>query len=133
MEFLRKTHIQKQEGRLSLGFTYNFDLVFNVILFSKQMKMLLKIIDCKCLWNSQGNVYVEVCFSKVASLQSTNSYFTLKTSSKIFFRNMFPKLAILKRIFWEKSLQFASVFKTLWLVVRSLQFDWKTKLFLDLS
>ena len=133
MEFLRKTHIQKQEGRPSLSFTYNFDLVFNVILFSKQMKMLLKIIDCKCLRNSQGNVYVEVCFSKVASLQSINSFFTLKTSSKIFFRNMFPKLAILKRIFWEKSLQFASVFKTLWLVVCSLQFDWKTKLFLDLS
>ena len=84
MEFLRKTHIQKREGRPSLGFIYNFDPVFNVILFSKQRKMLLKIIDCKYLRNSQGNVYVEVCFSKVASLQSTNCYFTIKTSPKIF-------------------------------------------------
>ena len=29
--------------------------------------MLQKIIDCKCLENSEGNVYDRVCFSKYAS------------------------------------------------------------------
>ena len=47
------------------------------------MKMLQKKIDCESLINSQKNVYRRNNFSKVASLQSTDSK---QTSSQILSR-----------------------------------------------
>ena len=37
---------------------------------SAQMEMLQKIIDCESLGDFPKNVYDEVCFQKIASVQS---------------------------------------------------------------
>lgn len=58
------------------------------------MTMLQKIIDCKCLDNSQENVYDRVCVSKYASLQNTNYNSTINR-----LQHVFRKVAASKKVF----------------------------------
>ena len=69
------------------------------------MRMLQKIIDCKIFEICQEKVFDEVYFSKVTSVQSTHWNSNVKILHHTLFLNYEPKLAALKRIFWEKSAQ----------------------------
>ena len=62
------------------------------------MEILRKIIDCKSLENPQGNFYGGVSFSKVTSLQSSDSNFAIKRIYHRFFLRNIPKTSCLKKI-----------------------------------
>ena len=68
------------------------------------MKMSQKIIDCKIFEISQEKVFDEVYFSKVTSVQSRHRKSNVKILHHKLFLEYEPKLAALKRIFWEKGM-----------------------------
>ena len=66
---------------------------------STQMNMLGNIIDYENLEISQENVYDGSCMSIVYRLQL---FYKETWLTRVIFRAMYRKLALLKRIFWEK-------------------------------
>ena len=99
------------------------------------METLLKKIDCKSLENYQGNFHDEVSFSKVMSLQFSDSNFAINRIHHRFFLENLPKTSCLKKIkkafFWEKGLQRFN--KAAALYYTTLNFIKKADLMQDLS
>ena len=60
------------------------------------MKKIKKIIDCKSLENSRGNLNDGVSFSKVINLQFSGCNFAMKRIHHRFFWKMYRKLAVKK-------------------------------------
>ena len=67
------------------------------------MEILRKIIYCKSLENSQGNLYDGVSFSKVISLQFSDCNFAIKKINHRFFLENVPKTTISYKIFGTNS------------------------------
>ena len=84
--------------------------------------MLRKIIDCEDLEISRENAYDRVYFNKVANLQCTDYNSAIKRVLHRVLWNIFPKAAILKRIFLEKILWRTSALLSFGLVVHNPQF-----------
>ena len=66
------------------------------------MEMLRKIIDGKSLEISQKNVYEGVSFSKVTSLQCSDSNFAIKLDHHRYLLENVPKTSCLKKQYFEK-------------------------------
>ena len=62
------------------------------------MEILRKIIDCKSLENTQGNLYGGVSFSKVISLQFLDCNFARKRIHHRFFLGNAWKTSCLKKL-----------------------------------
>ena len=77
------------------------------------MKLLHKMIDFECLETSQKNVCDEVYLEKlqIYSVQTATLLSTDFTANC--FRNMFWKLVVLKKFFWEKYLYCVNIRITL--------------------
>ena len=103
-----------EESSLFSDLKPSFQVIFHVICFSAQMKILRKIINCESLEISQENFYDEVSFSKFTSLHCSDCNFTIKRTHHRFFLEYVHKPAVLERIkkvfFWEKGLWWTSVF-----------------------
>ena len=103
-----------EESSLFCDLTPIFQVIFHVICFSAQMKILRKIINCESLEISQENFYDEVSFSKFTVLHCSDCNFTIKRTHHRFFLEYVYKPAVLERtkkvFFREKSLWWTSVF-----------------------
>ena len=86
------------ESSLFCDLTPIFQVIFHVICFSAQMKILRKIINCESLEISQENFYDEVSFNKFTVLHCSDCNFTIKRTHHRFFLEYVYKPAVLERI-----------------------------------